>query len=296
MAKTTTPVAGLRHKQASKDSTSTRAGVVKAKRGRSTRSTPTGGNRKLRGETPKSAPAEPDAADSSAGNDGGSREEGSPFLGLPPELRNNVYAFVAAETPAYLRKGHTSHLISGSPLARVNRQIREEFVSSLTLEIKVIRTEMRNFDYSHVVNFLNRLNDVDLYGLSNAETPTSRLINIRLVLTRLPKYDRESLLRWLKRLEHPTKRGAEIVTTVDVSDNSLDAISKRWLGGDHIETTRLRLRDSARELDRSFLIKLKDGRAKKEVRSILTAVLNFCDMLRRRQLEIAQSKLGVQSA
>lgn len=144
----------------------------------------------------------------------------SRFLHLPPELRNNVYTLIAADTPAFIRKGRKGNLICASPLTRVNHQIRKEFLSVLALSAKRISTDVQNFDLAHIITFLNKLNDGEEQSLSGAQQPGRRNIEINLTLTNPVGYNMDQLTRWLTRFDDPAKRGVQLTTSIKLMEQS----------------------------------------------------------------------------
>ena len=130
-----------------------------------------------------------------------------PFLTLPAELRNIVYGMVAEEYTAYLKK---RILTDRSNLVLVSRQIRDEYRPVSLLCAKNIQTKVVDFDFRHIVTFINRLSTTEVNALPNATKPGTRRIDVTLVFSNNPA-DYYLLRRWLNRAGHPTKKG----TTLD---------------------------------------------------------------------------------
>ena len=126
-----------------------------------------------------------------------------PFLTLPAELRNIVYGMVAEEYTAYVKK---RILTDRSNLALVNRQIRDEYHPVSLLCAKNIQTKVVDFDFRHIVTFINRLSTSEVNALPNATKPGTRRIDVTLVFSNNPA-DHYLLRRWLNRAGHPTKKG-----------------------------------------------------------------------------------------
>ena len=140
-----------------------------------------------------------------------------PFLDLPAELRNSIYGKVFDESPrAYLTIRTRSNLASRSALPRVRRPIRNEFRPVLYLSAHEIVARVIDFDFGHIVTFLNRLSKVEMKGLEGIETQSSRklIVELNFAKTTLQNACRyswlPSLMRWLNRLEHPRKKGTKI--------------------------------------------------------------------------------------
>ncbi|KAK5731780.1 hypothetical protein LTR17_011131 [Elasticomyces elasticus] len=103
------------------------------------------------------------------------------LLDLPPELRNLVYEFVFASTGGVhlSPKAHRKHLACGSALNRVNKQVRHEFLTVGELVVD-IHTSAPNFDFRHIVAFLNRLSDQEIQALPSLAVPVQRKVIVDL--------------------------------------------------------------------------------------------------------------------
>ena len=101
-------------------------------------------------------------------------------------------------------------------------------MSSHHLYAREIIASVKDFDFGHVVTFLNRLSDIELESLLPCSKTRRRRLTIEMTFvstcaesTRRPYYsnpndfhpDYDLLGRWLNRTSHPTKRG----TTIDVT-------------------------------------------------------------------------------
>ena len=67
-----------------------------------------------------------------------------------------------------------------------------------------------DYDFRHIVTFLNRLSEAELKALPLSGNLSSRKIQVELEFTSRPNENQDLLIRWLKRLEHPTKKGTKI--------------------------------------------------------------------------------------
>ena len=94
----------------------------------------------------------------------------SRLLELPAELRNTIYAYAAEGRTAYLKKGQRQ-LTDNSPLLATNHQLREEYTVILLLYAKTIKAEVIDFDFRHIVTFLNNLSTGELNALPNITGP-----------------------------------------------------------------------------------------------------------------------------
>lgn len=100
-------------------------------------------------------------------------------------------------------------LATKAALPGVNKQVRDEFLSTALLH-GAIHTASLDFDFRHIVAFLNRLSDAELRALPSTNIPTQRKITIDLTVSdgcpRKPKY----FDRWINRAGHPTKKGTNL--------------------------------------------------------------------------------------
>lgn len=123
------------------------------------------------------------------------------LLDLSAELRNNVYDKIIEETSFVLPRSIPKRPLSlNSAFARVSKGIRSEFLPLALQTTRVIRTEVRNWDFGHVVSFLNRV----------GEDGVERLAREQLVVVDLwfsgENADPSGLVRWLGRFDDG-KRG-----------------------------------------------------------------------------------------
>ncbi|KAK4555041.1 hypothetical protein LTR86_007807 [Recurvomyces mirabilis] len=137
-----------------------------------------------------------------------SKSQTSHFLKLPAELREWVYTFVAQSTHTLLRPASGGKLLNDSPLLRVSRQCNDEYTKVLRREAPAIIAQVVDFDFSHVVKFLNSLTEIELNAI-RTELP-DRVLRIRIFATPHCPRNPESLHRWLRRCAHPTKKGHDI--------------------------------------------------------------------------------------
>ena len=141
------------------------------------------------------------------------------FLDLPAELRNNIYEKVAEDETAYLKKNTRGNLACASGLSCLNSQVRSEFLAILILVAPQIVTLVTNWDFSHVVRYLNKLSDAELNALPTVKTPSARSMDIQLRVTHEPRFNIDFLTRWLNRMSHPTKKGTDLGVRYTVVDS-----------------------------------------------------------------------------
>ena len=209
------------------------------------------------------------------------------FMDLPPELRNNVYVLYAEDRTAFLSK---STLTDNSPLLQVNSQIRHEYFPFIVFA-KVIKTEVDNFDFRHIVTFINRLSAAELHGLPASTQPgvphlgltqlgltqlgltqrtltqlgltqpKGRHVDIALRFTRIAEYpnyrkwtDDVLLRRWLNRANSPSKKGTMLECRYSLVSPK-PGLHRHW-----------------RRAVSAFRGAAWEGRAKQEARKILLAL------------------------
>ena len=100
----------------------------------------------------------------------------------------------------------------------------------LLLYATFIKADVTDFDFRHIVTFLNNLSTGERNALPNITRPSTRTIEITLSVC--PKEDWEyvdgDLLRcWLKRANHPTKKGTQVQFTY-VRGNEVEQVSQ-WV-------------------------------------------------------------------
>lgn len=153
----------------------------------------------------------------SSASDGVQSENEAPgncfrLLDLPPEVRNNIYYKVLENYPkGFLRSDGRGRVACRSALPRISRLVRQEFLAILYLSAD---TECRivNLDFSHVVTFFNQLRDAELKALPSGLSPSDRQMILKLSIPGLlrPALLEPRLDRWLKRVQHPTKKGVNV--------------------------------------------------------------------------------------
>ena len=158
------------------------------------------------------------------------KDELFPFMDLPPELRNLVYAEAASDQAAYLGKGT---LTDGSALFRVSSQVHDEYLPILALHAKAIQTDVLDFDFRHIVTCVNRLAAAELNGLPSTAGPRAntepRSIEITLRFANSVFWPDDYLLRrWLNRAGSTTKKG----TMLDFQYTLVLSTEKRAVWGD----------------------------------------------------------------
>jgi hypothetical protein len=125
----------------------------------------------------------------------------SRFLDLSAELRNNIYDKIIEDTCFILPRNNANRPLGlSSAFARVSKGIRSEFLPLALRTAPIIRTEVRNWDFRHIVNFMNRLGDDEMEHLLREQ----RVI-IDLWFSG-DNADASDLGRWLRRFDDE-KRG-----------------------------------------------------------------------------------------
>lgn len=128
------------------------------------------------------------------------------LLSLPAEIRNAVYEnFMASSPDALVSSRKRGILSSRSPLILASKQVHDEYQAIIWKQAPRITATVKDFDFQHVVTFLNRLQDSQLDRRPSGSSKSKRTITVELRLT--PKYngDKDLLRRWLRRFERSTK-------------------------------------------------------------------------------------------
>ncbi|KAK4959316.1 hypothetical protein LTR10_004118 [Elasticomyces elasticus] len=185
------------------------------------------------------------------------------LLDLPAELRNAIYEFVLASTGGVLlpRSATRRTLASSSSLPRVNKQIRDEFLATAMLMAEIHTTSV-DFSFRHIVAFLNRLSEEELRALPITKLPTQRKIIIHLHPDLESSSQPQYLGRWLNRVQHPTKKGTNVVYEYRYSGSV-----PRYRNYHHHD-------DFSRRLQwwESDVVKMAPGRKKDEFGDIIAAL------------------------
>ena len=93
------------------------------------------------------------------------------------------------------------------------------FQGVLFVKVPEIIVKVKDFDFSHVIRFFNRLDDVGLKLLPGHHYHTDaakRKMIVRLELTKHSHLHIDRLRRWIKRSANPAKKGAQINAEYDV--------------------------------------------------------------------------------
>jgi hypothetical protein len=118
------------------------------------------------------------------------------FLDLSAELRNNIYDKIIEESALVLRRSNVNRdLASTSALVRVSKNIRSEFLPLALQTTPVIKTVVRDWDFGHVVRFLNSLEVHQLERL---------ILEQRMVIDLCfsgENADPSGLMRWIDRFD-----------------------------------------------------------------------------------------------
>ena len=135
------------------------------------------------------------------------------ILEMPPEIRNQIYEFVALHYDVILHPRSNGKLATASPLCRVSHQVRGEYLGILYIEAPEIKACVKDFNFGHVIKFFNNLSERELNALPTINQPSLRHLQINVDLTDACGESPDELRRWLRRCQNPTKKG----TTIDAS-------------------------------------------------------------------------------
>lgn len=148
----------------------------------------------------------------------------TPLLRLPAELRNEIYLFVCGceGEKAYLTTRNRAKLSHRSALLRVSRQVREEFTAILHKHVPTIVARVTDFDFGHVITFLNRCEDIELKTLQNTTTGSeSREMVIELRFGKCTLDLTERWHRWINRASCPEKKGSGLKAEYQLKSSGL---------------------------------------------------------------------------
>lgn len=104
-------------------------------------------------------------------------------------------------------------VLIAAPIAQINKQLRMEFLYFASRCGPLLRASILNFNFGHIITFLNKLSSGHLGQFKSSEhlsLPPRRLM-FELHFKSVGFYSGGAdLQRWLKRVEHPEKKGAQI--------------------------------------------------------------------------------------
>ncbi|KAI7279205.1 hypothetical protein KC345_g5467 [Hortaea werneckii] len=128
------------------------------------------------------------------------------FLDLPLELRDIIYLMLLRERSPLRLSTWRKPLLTTSALVRVNKQVRSEYLNTASLYGN-IKTNVRDFNFHHIISFLNRVPEPKTPSFSADHAPKSRTISIYFLSGAKWNEGLPHLRRWYNRLNHPTKHG-----------------------------------------------------------------------------------------
>lgn len=125
---------------------------------------------------------------------------GSPFLDLPPEIRNQIYEEVALDSEAHLPTNSPGKLINHhNSLNFVSRGLHSEYEDVLYTSTALITTLVQDFDFSHILALFDRLAEPKQKALQDSR-PQLRHLKITLKLTAACRRNLDALRAWLDRI------------------------------------------------------------------------------------------------
>lgn len=158
------------------------------------------------------------------------QEPATPFrlLDLPREMRDNIYTKALEDDTVYLsRFSKDKTLLTDCRLVGANKQIRHKFLNAMIMSPPVIQARVRNFNFSSLISFLNRLSEEELYKLTTDTRSGTRVMKIQLEF-HVPgaggRSPSNSLERWLNRADQPTKKGVNVEFEYEWLDDPEDTI------------------------------------------------------------------------
>lgn len=127
---------------------------------------------------------------------------------MPAELRNIVYADVASD--ATISLGKDGSLTENSNIRLAGPQLRGEYDPILLVCAKEVKTEVHEYEFRHIVTFINRLSTAELNSMPNINSTPARRIEVTMFFCRMNFPDGYFLRRWLNRANSTTKKGTEL--------------------------------------------------------------------------------------
>lgn len=89
---------------------------------------------------------------------------------------------------------------------------------------------VNDFDFGHIITFLNRLSDLEIKDLLDVQS--SRKMTVELSFSHRFSYsDYDKLARWINRSQHPTKRGTQIDASYPVVQSGRNLWNMQYLSG-----------------------------------------------------------------
>lgn len=106
------------------------------------------------------------------------------FLNLPLELRAQIYEYVALDEGINLHPQTGGSPISWTPLSLTCRQLHDEYKDVLYASAPTVTGYVRDFDFTHLIAFLDNLdNRLETRKSNNAPSSMRRDLRIVLILT-----------------------------------------------------------------------------------------------------------------
>ncbi|KAF2484447.1 hypothetical protein BDY17DRAFT_295643 [Neohortaea acidophila] len=126
------------------------------------------------------------------------------FFRFPPELRNLIYEYISLDSGACILSSNDGRPSSPAPLSLTSRTVYEEYQSVLYNSAPCLTAHVRDFDFAHVIQFLDNLSERearnnarnDLLGSGNLLM--RRHLTIVLSLTDKCRQHLDQLHAWLK--------------------------------------------------------------------------------------------------
>ncbi|KAI6863526.1 hypothetical protein KC343_g5139 [Hortaea werneckii] len=183
------------------------------------------------------------------------------LLDLPLELRDIIYLMLLRERSPLRLSTWRKPLLTTSPLVRINKQVRSEYLNAASLYGN-IKTNVRDFNFRHIISFLNRVPEPQIPSFSADHAPKSRTISIYFVFGAKWNEGLPHLRRWYNRLSHPTKRGINtgfgyVLIKPNRCFKNPNALKTHWL---------------RTFLEKSEMSNLREGRSKEELKKIVQAL------------------------
>lgn len=134
------------------------------------------------------------------------------FLGLPPELRNNIYEFAASDTVLSLAPAKPRKQPQPTNLLLVSKQTRAEYLPIL-LSLATCTAQVAGYDFRNLIRVLGRTSHKDMGALKS-----NRNLWVDLLISHVPNRDyRNGLRHWLDYRKRNTESSNILAWQYDVS-------------------------------------------------------------------------------
>lgn len=114
-----------------------------------------------------------------------------------------------------LKLSNVRTAVRPSKLSQLSHE-RVEFSSVLMTHVPTIQTTVRNYNFGHIITYINRLSENELKKITADSSSTDsglakRTVDLNLVFEwPLSSGNHQHLQLWVNRMDHPTKKGTNV--------------------------------------------------------------------------------------